>query len=255
MNRLITIAPSHYCEKARWALRLAGVEYKEEPHLPFFHAYYVKKAGGQRSTPALWTPDDTLSDSSDILQWIQGLADSRWKPYGEEPERAVEIDLWERWMSQRLGDSTRRVAYFYLMPNAPLTQKSLGSGVPSVEQRWLPRLFSAMRWVMRRSMRIDHKNTERSIAKIHEIFDGVEELLKNNAEKGYLFGEFSAADLSFATLAAPVLLPSGYLSQIPKIEELPEAGQTIIRDFQERKAGQFALRIYEELEQRNSSVR
>ena len=35
--RLITIPMSHYCEKARWGLAHAGVEYVEEAHLQVFH--------------------------------------------------------------------------------------------------------------------------------------------------------------------------------------------------------------------------
>ena len=33
-HRLITIGPSHYCEKARWALDFFGVIFSEEPHRP-----------------------------------------------------------------------------------------------------------------------------------------------------------------------------------------------------------------------------
>ena len=34
---LITIPPSHYCEKARWALDYARIPYREERHPPLFH--------------------------------------------------------------------------------------------------------------------------------------------------------------------------------------------------------------------------
>jgi glutathione S-transferase len=31
--RLVTIPISHYCEKARWSLERAGLEYREERHV------------------------------------------------------------------------------------------------------------------------------------------------------------------------------------------------------------------------------
>jgi len=34
-HRLITLAFSHYNEKARWALDRYAVPYREEPHMPF----------------------------------------------------------------------------------------------------------------------------------------------------------------------------------------------------------------------------
>ena len=48
--RLITIPPSHYCEKARWALDYAGISYREEGHPPLLHRLPVKLAGGGVST-------------------------------------------------------------------------------------------------------------------------------------------------------------------------------------------------------------
>ena len=35
--RLITIPISHYCERARWALQRAGVDFIEEQHLQMLH--------------------------------------------------------------------------------------------------------------------------------------------------------------------------------------------------------------------------
>ena len=57
-HRLITIAISHYCEKARWALDRAGITYVESAHVPLAHLVFTKAAGGS-STPILVTPART----------------------------------------------------------------------------------------------------------------------------------------------------------------------------------------------------
>ncbi len=67
--RLVTISFSHYCDKARWALDHAGLAYREEAHLPGFHAPAVARAGGTRTTPVLVTDEGVLPDSKDILAW------------------------------------------------------------------------------------------------------------------------------------------------------------------------------------------
>jgi glutathione S-transferase len=69
-NRLITIGVSHFCEKARWALQRAGVPYQEERHPPVFHVVLARGLGGGRSTPILITPTGRLTDSTDILRFI-----------------------------------------------------------------------------------------------------------------------------------------------------------------------------------------
>ena len=58
---LITIAPSHYCEKARLALQRAGLPFTESAWLPLLHVYGVRGGGGRRSTPVLVTGDRTLT--------------------------------------------------------------------------------------------------------------------------------------------------------------------------------------------------
>jgi glutathione S-transferase len=65
---LLTIPFSHYCEKARWALDHARVEYVEEGHVPGFHRLAVRRAkSGKTSVPVLVADGRTLDDSSDIL--------------------------------------------------------------------------------------------------------------------------------------------------------------------------------------------
>src|SRR5688572_12127115 len=70
MNRLITFRPSHYCEKARWALDRAGIPYREESHVPVFSWLATFRAGARRTVPALVTTGRVIPDSTDILRWV-----------------------------------------------------------------------------------------------------------------------------------------------------------------------------------------
>ena len=70
MLRLLTIPISHYCEKARWALDLAGIEYREERHVQGIHQIAARRAGGGNTVPVLVTSGGVLGDSSDILAWV-----------------------------------------------------------------------------------------------------------------------------------------------------------------------------------------
>ena len=80
-HRLVTLAFSHYNEKARWALDVCGVEYREERWMPGFSQLAVlaatKGKGGKRddvssrlSTPVLITSEgETIVDSTDVARW------------------------------------------------------------------------------------------------------------------------------------------------------------------------------------------
>ena len=67
--RLISFPVSHYCEKVRWALERLDIPYVEERHVPIFHWLYTKPLGGS-SVPVLVTEDAILTDSAQILRYL-----------------------------------------------------------------------------------------------------------------------------------------------------------------------------------------
>lgn len=57
---------------------------------------------------------------------------------------------------------------------------------------------------------------------------------------------YCAADLSFASLAAPLLLPPQYGAPLPSLERLPSAAVELIKELRATTAGEFGLRLYRE---------
>ena len=63
----------------------------------------------------------------------------------------------------------------------------------------------------------------------------------------YLCGErFTAADLTFASLAASVVLPREYGVRLPDPAELPEPTARAVREFRAHPAGEYALELFRE---------
>jgi glutathione S-transferase len=240
---LITIPPSHYCEKARWALDYARIPYREERHPPLFHLRATKFSGRGRSTPVLVTGDEVLSDSTDILLYLDGHHVDGWRPYPKDPELRIETKRLEDLFDTRLGPHTRRLAYYYLLQHKELFLDSVLDGVGRTESA----LFRAFRPVitrlMRRGMNITEESAERSHEYVRTVFASVDELLTDG--RSFLTGDlFSAADLTFAALAAPVLLPRNYGSRLPALDDVPTELLGTIDEFRTSAAGAFALRIY-----------
>jgi glutathione S-transferase len=96
---------------------------------------------------------------------------------------------------------------------------------------------------MRRGMNITAESAERSLDYIRTVFASVDDLLSDG--RTFLTGDlFSAADLTFAALAAPVLLPKNYGSRLPTLDDVPTELLATIDEFRTSRAGAFALRIY-----------
>jgi glutathione S-transferase len=241
--RLITIPPSHYCEKARWALDHGGVPFREEGHPPLLHRRAVKSAGGGHSTPVLVAGERVLPDSTDILEFVHLEHGEGWQPYPLDSQLRIEAEELEDLVDTRLGPHTRRLAYYYLMRDNRLFLDTVLAGVGGVERVIFRALSPAIKKLMRVGMKIDDAGAERSRNSIRAIFEAVGVLLADG--RSYLVGKsFGAADLSFAALAAPVLLPRNYGSPLPSDDQIPPDFLRQIEEFRSSPAGGFALRIY-----------
>jgi glutathione S-transferase len=255
--RFITIPFSHFCDKARWALDRSGVRYREEGHLPLAHALPSLRAGGRRTVPVLVTGAGVLADSAAILRFADARAPAGGSLFFRDaPELRAEAESFEAQLDAELGPASRRVVYHHVLPDPALAfammSGAFGPDTPLAlpRPRWLTpatfRLyFSVARAVMRRGMRIDEAGAARSRAVIRAVFDRVNERLRDG--RPFLIGgRFSAADLTFAALAAPVLLAPEFPVPLPPLGDFPAPLRDLVASLRAEPAGAFGLRMYRE---------
>jgi len=237
--RLITVSFSHYCEKARWGLERAGVPFREEPHLPMFHMVATRRVRARRTVPALVTGGRVLPDSSDILAHADGGSGLL---YPTDAALREEVLALEDRFDEVLGPHTRRLAYHYALDDRKVALDLVRAEGPLWQRRLIGPLFPLVKAVMKRAMRIDDAGVERSRRRIDEVFADVSTRLDG---RRFLVGDrFTAADLTFAALAAPVIVPDGYGARLPRIDEVSHAFQDTIGRLRATVAGQYALRMY-----------
>jgi glutathione S-transferase len=124
-----------------------------------------------------------------------------------------------------------------------LTLPLMQHGVPRFEAAVLWLFYPLLAKMMRRGMRIDEAGAARSRATLEAEVAFVNGLLADG--RPYLAGAaFSAADLTFAALFAPVLCVPEYAWPLPPIEALPPVLQEDVRRWRESPAGQHVLRVY-----------
>lgn len=151
----------------------------------------------------------------------------------------------EAWFDIQLGISTRCWLYAQVIDHRQM-----------MKQLWLPPnsglgnlafelTYPYMRQKVREVYTATPEGAARSLQKIRRIFDQVGDWLAPGQD--YLVGDrFTAADLTFASLAAPILFPPEYGFQLSSMTQLPNTMAAIIQSFRQTMAGAYALRIYRE---------
>jgi glutathione S-transferase len=245
---LITMPHSHYSEKARWALDWLALPYREEAHVPLMHRLATTRNGGG-SVPVLVHGGNRFIDSTDILVHADAISGGN-RLYPVDAGLRREVETLEEQFDDELGPHTRRWAYAQLLPEKRLLRQAMSRGVPRFEAGFLPLIMPRVRSIVRARLKITPESAQRSIELVRRIFRQVGERLGDG--RRFLVGDrFSAADLTFAALAAPVLFPAGYRAAYPHLDEVPAAMRDEVLRLRDTEAGRFALRLF--LQERGDS--
>ncbi len=237
---LVTIPPSHYCDKARWALDRAGVAYREEGHVPIVHYAFVYPRTRTRTVPVLVRDGERpLVESNEILRWADATLPEPRRLFPEDPTLSREVERWVEVFDQRLGTAVRRHIYCFIALDRRAFVEIFTPGLGEIERTFLAVGQAGLRAMLRRAFRVSPRAAERTRADILEVFSEVDALLADG--RRHLLGDrFTAADLTFAALAGPLLSPP------PVKTEMPAGLAETVRLLAGTAAGAFGLRLLSE---------
>ena len=241
--QLITIPISHFCEKARWALDRCGVAFVEHAHMQGIHRFAVRRAGGGTTVPVLVCSGHVLSESAQILDYADARAAPDRRLYPADAAPAAETRALERDFDERLGPEGRLWMYNSIRGQRRLVFKYGTAGVPAWERRLLPLGFGLMTRLIDRVLDVTPENAVASAGVVRQTFDAVAERLADG--RPYLMGDrFGAADLTFAALSAPVLVPPEYGVTLPQPDELPASMAAFVSECRAHPAGMHAMKMF-----------
>jgi glutathione S-transferase len=243
--RLITIPISHYCEKARWALDRAELRYREERHIQGIHRVAARRAGGGATVPVLVTAEGAIGESHEILVWCDAHLAPERRLFPAEPDARAEVDALCRRLDDGLGPCGRRLIYVHMFRQRKLVFAFNDQGVPAWEDAMLRAGWPLLKRFVARALGIVPGIEARDEAAVFRELDHVAELLSDG--RPYLCGErFGAADLTFAALCAPVIVPPEYGVALPQPDALEPATATLVQRARAHPAGRYALALFAE---------
>lgn len=267
---LQTYPMSHYVDKVRWSMDIAGIEYEEEGDIGILGILLFG-----RPVPGLKVPayGSHLYNSADIMRYLYGIVCGQ--PGMEEAQKFLEPSeealKWEAKFDQ-MGIDIRSFMYYHVLVASPdpdaLTQKVWGIGFSTVPgwQRFVLRVaFPLLRMALISLLRISPEGAKKGLAKAKACFAETDAILQEKEKKGdktYLLGtdEPTYVDVTFASLAALIACPdelSGPVclgapgsaereANVPTPSDLSPEMQKEVERFRKTPSGRFVLRLYKE---------
>lgn len=256
--RLITIKVSHYCEKVRWGLDLlesdnndSPIYYTEDAHPPAMHAFATIAASQDQCsiTPmVINTEDGVCYAKSDVIL-------RKFCPFLYPTDIAQEVRDMEDDLGARLGATIRAYAYEYmLMPeNHEALVGICANDTTKIERVLFDKMLDkGISKGMRKAMGISAESAARSKTAIRQVFAELSTRLENNGGQ-FLLDEssrnksygFTAADLTFAALASPLLRPPELAANFScSDDQLPKNLFEFANELKATTAGKHVLKMY-----------
>jgi glutathione S-transferase len=243
MRRLITIPISHFCEKARWALERAELDYSEERHVQGVHRVAARRAGGGVTVPVLVAPEGVFAESEQIIAYADRSLPEDLRLFPTDEALRREVTSLSRRLDAGLGPEGRRLMYAHMLEQRRLMLRFNNQGVPPWEGRVMTLLWSVMVPWGKRELGIRSDRVSEDEKLVWNAFDMIGDRLADG--RRYLAGDrFTAADLTFAALAAAVVVPPEYGVPLPQPDLLPPYLAGKVQAFREHPAGVFALALF-----------
>ena len=190
--RLIVLPPSHFCERARWALDHAGTPYTEERWAVGVHVPLARRLASGTTLPILDTGTEVIQGSGRILDWT-GLP-------GADPALEARFE-------ERIGPLARRYLYAATLNDKRSgVQGELFDGVPSWQAA-----IGRLAWPATRRAMVAAMDARAALlpALEQEIAAELDWFDQALAGRRYLDGDrFGRADITAASLLAPLARPA-----------------------------------------------
>jgi glutathione S-transferase len=237
-RRLYQFPLSLYCEKTRWNLDWKKLEYRTVDMMPGAHVLTAWRLAGQRTLPILQDGRVCSGDSTRIALYLE-------QHYPEHPLLPADAAARQAILAledffDELGEHVRRCVWS-LAVDSPAVSEIFFREYAGL-MRWSGKLGqSLLRQMIRRTFDVYPADVEASWSRVFDSIAKIGKILDDNPA-GYLVGNrFSLADLTAASMLAPLAGPE----ESPWADRhVPVTANERRRELRATSTGQWVQEIY-----------
>lgn len=235
---------SLYCEKTRWNLDYKRLDYRCRDLVPGLHLPLARWLAGISTLPILrdacHEKPRIIGDSTDIALWLE----RKYLQYPLLPESGAlrEQVLAHEAYFDDLGDHVRRCVWSLAVDGPALERIFYGFTGYSAASRWIGRkTLPVLRRMLHWRFRLQPVRVIDSWTRVMAALDYVELLLDGRDDTCLVGNRFTLADLTAATMLAPLIGPEGspWSDRRIGIEPTPER-----LELRRRPVGRWVTNMY-----------
>jgi len=235
-------------EIARWVLDLNDTLYKDEPHAPHIYKKIVDKLTADKNnsgSPVLIKTDGLIYTTNSVLQYFEQHTVPAKKLLPDDPAKRKEVLELYNLFTNEFQDNVNKYVFSQLLAHPAIARRLFTKGVPITEKLNYSINFSSISEALSKELHLEESKPGDSPAFIRKVFEQVNDLLADGRK--YLAGPaLSMADIAFASVAAPLILPEEFGGVVAKIQQLPDEYRNFVIELRKTQAGQFVLDLYQE---------
>lgn len=232
---------SHYCEKSRWQLDHKGLPYAIRNLLPGPHRLRTRLMANIDTLPILRDGKRTIGDSTKIAYYLEKYYsnDPLIPAAGDNRQKVIELEQ----QFDRYGIYVRRWMYGLLLGQPQVMDamfdpyhlpKIIKNLLVPVTERGVAQLYG-----------IRPDRVAAAGEKVQEGLALIERCIKGDPDRYLVGNTLTLADITAASLCAPLLAPPGTPWDMMPFEQQPMVVQEALLPVRDSVAGQWILRRYQ----------